>query len=149
MSTYWDAHPDFARNPVAPLRQEFERLAAQRGWNVRGKQFAREWGTCGRMEFAHHFGCDDNRLAGWQAMCAFVGVASIPTSIKKCKAEMRTIFVNIHDLIDAKRTGQPVKKHSSAEALRKYTIKRNKIFPKHEAKQNRFLKVLLIEIFAY
>jgi hypothetical protein len=58
-----------------------------------------------------------------------------------------TIWVNIFDLVDAKRTGTPVKKHASAEALRKYTKKTKKIFPRKAAKENRFLKVLLVELF--
>jgi len=71
----------------------------------------------------------------------------VPDSIKKCKEVLRSIWVNIYDLIDAKRTGQPVKKHATVDALRKYSKKSKKIFPKKAAKENRFLKVLLVEMF--
>jgi hypothetical protein len=58
-----------------------------------------------------------------------------------------TVWINIFDLMDAKRTGRPVKKHASANALRAYTRRTKKIFPKKAAKDNQFLKVLLVEIF--
>jgi hypothetical protein len=50
-------------------------------------------------------------------------------------------------LIDAKRTGKPVRKHTTEDALRDYIIRTGKVFPKKTAKDNRFLKVLLIEVF--
>ncbi|KAJ6568976.1 hypothetical protein B0H19DRAFT_939456, partial [Mycena capillaripes] len=146
MSAYWDKYPDFVHNPSAPLRQEFKLLAAQRGWKVGGTKYNREWERCGREEFAHQFGRDENRLAGWQAMCATVDV-EVPESIKKCKQVLRTVWVNIFDLLDAKRTGQPVKKHPSADALRKYSKKNRKIYKLSEAKKNPFLKVLLVDMF--
>ncbi|KAJ6505546.1 hypothetical protein C8R45DRAFT_861220 [Mycena sanguinolenta] len=147
MSTYWNAHPDFVHNPAAPLHQEFKLLAAQCGWNRREAQYKREWERCAREEFAHHFGRDENRLAGWQAMCATVGVKEVPESIKQCKLLLRTTWINIFDLLDAKRTGRPVKKHASAKALREYTKQTGKIFPKKEAKSNQFLKAWLIKVF--
>ncbi|KAJ6505844.1 hypothetical protein C8R47DRAFT_1006339 [Mycena vitilis] len=145
MSEYWLAYPNFLHNPTAPLRQEFRLLAAQRGWT--GKQYKREWERCARDEFSHHFGRDEGRLAGWQALCTTVGVDDVPESIKRCKQVLRHIFVNIYDLLDAERTGQPVKKHASEDALREYSKKKKKIFPKAAAKKNPFLKVWLIEMF--
>ncbi|KAF7367751.1 hypothetical protein MSAN_00839100 [Mycena sanguinolenta] len=147
MSSYWNAHPNFVHNPAAPLQQEFNRLADQNGWDPDKAQYKREWKRCGQEEFAHHFGRDENRLAGWQAMCATVGVKEVPESIKQCKQVLRTTWINIFDLLDAKRTGRPVKKHASAKALREYTKREDKIFPKKDAKKNRFLKAWLIKMF--
>ncbi|KAJ7449477.1 hypothetical protein B0H11DRAFT_2247215 [Mycena galericulata] len=130
MSTYWNAYPNFVHNPAAPLHQEFKLLAAHCGWGVRSAQYRTEWARCAREEFGYQFGRDDNRLAG---------VAG--------DALRNKVWVNIYDLIDAKRTGRPVKKHASADALRKYTKKTKKIFPKASAKGNPFLKVLLVELF--
>lgn len=163
MSTYWDAYPNFVHNATAPLRQEFDLLAAQRGWGE--QKYQKEWKRCGMEEFSHYFGRDDNRLAGWQAMCAFVRVNEVPDSITKCKqvgsiqlsaggddlttAQVlgKTVWVNIFDLVDAKRTGKPVKKHPSAKALRRYSKEEEKIFPLKKAKENPFLNVLLIQMF--
>jgi hypothetical protein len=60
---------------------------------------------------------------------------------------LRRTWINIFDLIDAKRTGKPVRKHTTEDALRDYIIRTGKVFPKNTAKDNRFLKVLLIEVF--
>ncbi|KAJ7742922.1 hypothetical protein B0H14DRAFT_2988224 [Mycena olivaceomarginata] len=131
MSTYWDAYPNFVHNATAPLRQEFDLLAAQRGWGE--QKYQKEWKRCGMEEFSHYFGRDDNRLAGWQAMCAFVRANEVPDSITKCKQVLgKTVWVNIFDLVDAKRTGKP---------------EEEKIFPLKKAKENPFLNVLLIQMF--
>ncbi|KAJ7115263.1 hypothetical protein C8R44DRAFT_709707 [Mycena epipterygia] len=148
MSTYWNSYPNFLHNPTAPLQQEFKLLAAQHGWTVGGSQYKKEWERCGRDEFSHYFGVDESQLSGWQAMCVLVGSDPVPDSITQCKKVLRNeVWVNIFDLLDAKRTGQPVRRHPSAAALRKYIRKTGKIFPKRAAKANRFLNVLLVEVF--
>ncbi|KAJ7473996.1 hypothetical protein FB451DRAFT_1035144 [Mycena latifolia] len=147
MSAYWTSHPDFLHNATAPLQQEFKLLAAHEGWKAGGSRYKREWARCAREEFSHYFGRDDGLLSGWQAMCAMVRVNEVPDSITQCRKVLRNdVWVNICDLVDAERTGEPVIKHPSAVALRKYTRQTKKIFPKHAAKENRFLKVLLIEL---
>lgn len=60
---------------------------------------------------------------------------------------LRGFSINIYDLIDAQRTGNPVKTHPSKEALREYTLEKHMIFPLKSAKKNRFLKILLTEMF--
>ncbi|KAJ7609437.1 hypothetical protein FB45DRAFT_1066847 [Roridomyces roridus] len=149
MSAYWTAHPDFNHNPALPLRQQFGALAALRGWRKRSKVYNREWEKCGREEFTFQFGSDENRLAGWQAMCALVGVNEndVPASITRCKQLLRRHWVNIYDLLDAQRSGTIAKTHPSCGALQHYTISKHKIFPLKSAKGNRFLKVLLIDMF--
>ncbi|KAJ7691329.1 hypothetical protein B0H17DRAFT_935150 [Mycena rosella] len=147
MSAYWNSYPNFAHNPTTPLRQEFKRLAAHEGWEVGGSRYKKEWERCGRDEFSHQFGSEDSQLSGWQAMCVLVRVEDVPDSITQCRKVLRNDFwVNIYDLLDAKRTGRPVKKHPSAVALSKYTRNTKKIFPKRSAKANRFLKVLLVTL---
>jgi hypothetical protein len=60
---------------------------------------------------------------------------------------LKGVWVNIVDLIDARRTGIPVKRHGSMKALRDYIRKTKKIYPKEAAKQNGFLKAFLITVF--
>ncbi|KAJ7926793.1 hypothetical protein B0H13DRAFT_1599308 [Mycena leptocephala] len=147
MSTYWNSYPNFVHNATAPLQQEFKLLAEQQGWAKRGSRYKKEWVRCGLEEFTHHFGREENRLGGWQAMCILVGAKDVPESINQCKKILRRTWINIFDLIDAKRTGKPVRKHTTEDALRDYIIRTGKVFPKKTAKDNRFLKVLLIEVF--
>jgi hypothetical protein len=60
---------------------------------------------------------------------------------------LKGTWVNLVDLVDSRNTGVPVKRHKSAAALRAYTKHTAKIFPKEAAKQNGFLKALLITIY--
>ncbi|KAK7065018.1 hypothetical protein R3P38DRAFT_3420379, partial [Favolaschia claudopus] len=146
MSSFWGAYPTFVPHPTKALRKEFNRLASQQRWNDNQKR--KKWLQCAQKEFLHQFGDDEKSLAGWQAMCAIVEVDEIPESISRCKRLLKdTVWVNIYDLLDAKRTGSPPKKHRSAGALAEYCRQTDKIFPKRKAKANPFLRVLLVEVF--
>ncbi|KAJ7049518.1 hypothetical protein C8F01DRAFT_1238455 [Mycena amicta] len=145
---FWDRFPNFVYNPTAPLRSEFERLATQQHWSAETKK--QEWRTCAQMEFEHHFGAQGNvkpDLAGWQTMMVFCGFAEVFESIKECKEFLRAnAHINMFDMIDAKRTGRVLVKHASLKALRKYSTKNKKIYPREKAKENEFLRILLIRM---
>ncbi|KAJ7849445.1 hypothetical protein B0H13DRAFT_2402755 [Mycena leptocephala] len=149
MSSYWTAFPGLSppHNPAAPLQAEFARLAEHCGWDDDTRKA--QWKICARAEFEHYFAGAQSELAGWHAMCDLVGVEA-PTSIKRCREMFRTeVFVNIVDLMDGRRMGTSVRTHASAKALRSYSKRTKKIFPKENAKKNPFLKVLLIEMMLY
>jgi len=59
---------------------------------------------------------------------------------------LKGIWINIVDLVECRRTGKTVPRHPSRQALRNYTLKTKKIFPKAAAKKNGFLTVLLIHL---
>lgn len=59
---------------------------------------------------------------------------------------LRGTCVNLVDLMECRATQKPVAVHESKKALRVYSRKTKKIFPREEAKQNGFLKVLLTEM---
>ncbi|KAL6299686.1 hypothetical protein BKA93DRAFT_741902 [Sparassis latifolia] len=146
MPSYWDSHPDFNHDPHAPIRTEFRRLAVIRHWGKRTPQYRDEWAQCCVEEFGEHYGRSE-RLEGWQSLCGEVGITDVPTSIKSCKKILNRTWVNLVDLIDCRRTGQPVKRHASCNALREYSRRTKKIFPKARAKANVFLAALLIVMF--
>jgi hypothetical protein len=54
--------------------------------------------------------------------------------------------VNIVDLVDCRRTGEEVTRFESRAALRVYTRRKSKMFPKEEAKANGLLAALLITL---
>ncbi|KAJ7057659.1 hypothetical protein C8F01DRAFT_1060629 [Mycena amicta] len=145
--TFWDLYPNFDHDPAAPLRAEFNRLAREENWGKATRK--EEWGRCGQMEFERYFGVGGApELAAWQAMVAFCGFKKVPQSVKESKRILRSnLFVNIFDMLDAKRTGCDLKKHASRDTLREYSLAQGKIFPKKRAKKNAFLKVLLIDIY--
>ncbi|CAK5279655.1 unnamed protein product [Mycena citricolor] len=148
MSSFWTSLRGFDHDPTAPLREEFDRLAEQRGWKLKSENYKQNWVRCALEEFGYQFGRDEDRLAGWQALCAIVGVTDVPDTIVGCRAIMKKTWVNIYDLLDAQRTGGPVVQHRTKHALRVYSLQNEKIFPKETAKENRFLAVLLIDMFA-
>lgn len=55
--------------------------------------------------------------------------------------------INIVDLVQAKSRGQYPQHHQSRGALAVYTAYYNKVFPKHLAQENGFLKALLVQVF--
>ena len=67
-------------------------------------------------------------------------------SIITSHQSLAKVHVNIIDLVDARRTGKPVKRFQSVAALRNYTWENDKIFPKAAAKADGFLKALLRHI---
>ncbi|KAH0559522.1 hypothetical protein GP486_003961 [Trichoglossum hirsutum] len=137
----------FAPDPTAPLVVEFKRLARSQGWGKDSNQYKEQRAVCYVAEFEAHYGNKSERLEGWQSLCREVHITPVPTSISKCKKELRKVWVNIVDLIDCRRTGQRVTLHSSRNALRKYSKKHGKIFSLKAAKNNGFLAALLIQMF--
>jgi len=113
--------------------------------------------------FNMEYGTSGTTLEGWQRLCDDCGVG-IGTSITQCKkawlfgpgvgstqSANRSKFIvaahiNIVDLVQAKSRGQCPVHHSSRRALAVYTLEENKVFPKHVAHDNGFLKALLVQV---
>lgn len=63
-------------------------------------------------------------------------------NLKREKA-LAKIDVNLVDLVAARKAGKAVKRFGSAAALKKYTRRTNKFFPRKEAKVEGFHLVVL------
>lgn len=88
MSDFFARFAGFKPDPSAPAKEEFARLSKHRNWKKGGKKWTREWNNFIIEEFAKHYGGQETKLAGWQALCEEVGVKeSIEelNSITKCK----------------------------------------------------------------
>jgi len=59
---------------------------------------------------------------------------------------LKNTHVNLVDLMNARRTGEKIKKFDSYNQLRKYTKETGKVYPKKDAKGD-VVKVLLRRIF--
>ncbi|KAI7280443.1 hypothetical protein KC345_g4758 [Hortaea werneckii] len=92
-----------------------------------------------------NYGADETKLQGWQRLCQDVGIAP-EDSITQCKKALKTTYVNIHDLVAAKSQGKTPHRFPTRKALRDYIVATKKCFSKEVAKQNGFLRVLLIEV---
>ncbi|TVY39611.1 hypothetical protein LOCC1_G005830, partial [Lachnellula occidentalis] len=97
-------------------------------------------------EFDRYFGSEDN-LDNWQRLCHDVGVEDDLTSITKCKKELKDVWINIYDLLDAVKKGKQPRRFPSQRALAHYTIKFRKIYPKKQAKEEGAVRALLAHIF--
>lgn len=60
---------------------------------------------------------------------------------------LKSVHVNIFDLIDAARTDQPARTFGNDAELAKYSKKKGKVFPKLVAKQNKLLKFMLRQLY--
>ncbi|KAF7978614.1 hypothetical protein HWV62_45356 [Athelia sp. TMB] len=145
-SPYWDQFtPDFVRTADVGFADEFSRLAVQKGWKTRSDIWHKERLQCYSQEFEALYG-SASHLEGWARLCAEVGETEIPVSITQAKKMLRGTCVNLVDLMECRATQKTVAVHESKKALRVYSRKTKKIFPREEAKQNGFLKVLLTEM---
>ncbi|KAJ1328854.1 hypothetical protein MN608_05583 [Microdochium nivale] len=77
---------------------------------------------------------DNQMLRGYQLLCTTVGLTA-PDSVAECKKALKTVLVNIVDLLNVRRTGQPVKLWDDFEAFRSYTMRREHRIDRAEAKQ--------------
>jgi len=147
MTSFWGSFsPAFTRNPQITYSDDFKLLAAQRGWKPGGSTYRKQWIRCCEEEFRAQYG-HDGRLEGWRTLCADVGIRDIPNSATQCKKVLNRTWVNLVDLIECRANGTQVAQHRSQRALRMYTKETGKIFPKVAAKQNGFLKALLITMY--
>ncbi|KAK4507960.1 hypothetical protein PRZ48_001695 [Zasmidium cellare] len=99
-------------------------------------------------KFENLYGRDTQKLEIWKQLCRDLGVVE-GESIKKCKKNLRGVWVNIFDFIQDKEAGKPVRRCKSLTALRWYSIKNHKIFPLRKAKDNPLLRGLLVHMFGH
>ncbi|EED22065.1 conserved hypothetical protein [Talaromyces stipitatus ATCC 10500] len=146
--SFFDDFPDFVQDPSAPISAEFARLAAHRQWKkgARSKTYERNWSKCIRMEFDNFYGKEYTKLESWQNICTEVGIEPL-SSVTKCKKALSKVNVNLVNLIDCRTTGEKPLLFPSLDALRKYTRKRGRAFPREEAKEDGFIKILLKRIY--
>ncbi|KAK4635234.1 hypothetical protein CLAFUW4_00595 [Fulvia fulva] len=85
--------------------------------------------------FDEQYGKDVDRLAGWQALCADVGVPSL-----------EDVFVNIIDLVKAKRAGNAIHRFDNLKELQDYSHHTRKKFPLDEAKEKKMLEGSLVKM---
>lgn len=82
------------------------------------------------------------KLQGFQQLCREVGLEAAD-DIGECKRRLRTLWVNIIDLIDAKRTGRPVDVWTNWEAFRWYSLDPSHRIHVETAKESEFLGCFL------
>lgn len=82
---WFSLYTDFAYDPTAGLKSNFDRLAVQRKWGHRLK--ARRWSECQTTMFASLYGYETevSKLERWQDLCREVLINDPPNSISGCR----------------------------------------------------------------
>ncbi|CCT66235.1 uncharacterized protein FFB20_01790 [Fusarium fujikuroi] len=127
------------------------------------------------QEFNYVFGEDEENLQNWKKMFKIIGLSE-PTSLSEAHTVMRPTRVNLVDMLQSSRTGEPVQRfetlrglsvysysggeilddgdvfpehkdlHKDEDFYKKKRIRDDKIFPKEEAYAGGLLKMMLREI---
>ncbi|KAK4128744.1 hypothetical protein N657DRAFT_38508 [Parathielavia appendiculata] len=93
------------------------------------------------QEFDDYFGT--GTLEDWQRLCHDVGLEGYYGSITQCRKALRTVHVNIRDLLEAVKQGEKPRRFASAAQLVAYTVNTRKFYPLSKVKEMGPVKVLL------
>ncbi|MCJ1439107.1 hypothetical protein MMC27_008498 [Xylographa pallens] len=167
-SSYFAGFVGFVPNPRSSLEIEFLRLAQHQEWFPGSSKHARERRKGVLAEYDFHFGSIDvsgNWMPGrgsvkrWYSKTASIDHAVQEGSINPSYITsrlgtegmfvqiLRSVHINLLDLIGSRRKGTKVRKFSNAEELRTYTINEDKIFPKKKTKTDGLIRIFLRGIF--
>ncbi|KAG8723759.1 hypothetical protein FRC09_001845 [Ceratobasidium sp. 395] len=142
---------DFSYDPFKSVAGEFKRLKRTRQWEkgINRREALGNYKLALVLQFNDTYGTDQNDLASWQNLCRALGIEDIPDSLSACKKIVKGTHVNLVDLVDMPNTQRPARHFETTAALRKYSKKKKKIFPRDEAKAGGILKYLLRPIGEY
>ncbi|OAL49509.1 hypothetical protein IQ07DRAFT_644667 [Pyrenochaeta sp. DS3sAY3a] len=140
-SPFWLQFDTFVPEPSAPFRDEFNRLSRHQKW---GKQKQKQQKIKAlTAEISFHFSQEAEILVSLQDLCEEHGVGNDPTSITQCKKALKSVFVNIYDIIDHRRCPDyEIVYFHSYNAYRRSLV-RSARFPLKCAKQTNSIKVFL------
>lgn len=83
---YFDMFPSFTPKNTAPLREEFDRLAASQQWPKNSQIHRNQFTRCCSDEFRHFYGDNTSRLEAWQSIFTDItGVTPPPPSKNQCR----------------------------------------------------------------
>ncbi|KAF4952337.1 hypothetical protein FGADI_6827 [Fusarium gaditjirri] len=173
---YFANFQGFAHKRMAPFFDEFYRMCDHFGWS--DDEATEPWYNFRIalvQEFNYVFGKDENDLQNWQKMFKIIGLPE-PSSLGEAHTVMRPTRVNLVDILESSRTGEPVQRFETLEDLSAYSyrsgealsdskvlhrpkvyhknedfyrdkvIHSDKVFPKEDAYAGGLLKMMLREI---
>ncbi|KAI0430073.1 hypothetical protein F5Y09DRAFT_242145 [Xylaria sp. FL1042] len=85
-------------------------------------------------------------LEDWQRLMKDLGFEEEFPSKAKCRQALKTVWVNIHDFLQAVKKGEPVRRFPSQRALAQYTRTNHKFYPKKNIPKGSPLRQLLAHI---
>ncbi|CAE6444618.1 unnamed protein product [Rhizoctonia solani] len=144
----------FDYDPTKPYMQQFYRMTNHFGWDSKGTEEQKQKFQAAReginkasvLQFNEIFGTDKKSVTAWRNLCSVLDVAYIPKSRFRCQEVIRSLYVNICDLLDSPALGTRVKKFDSEEELSVYTKRTGKFFPLEDAHAGGLLRFLLRQV---
>ncbi|KAF2843958.1 hypothetical protein T440DRAFT_529394 [Plenodomus tracheiphilus IPT5] len=140
-------YPKFPYDPKRSVAEEFYRMCDFFAWDEdceERKQTRRVFNDALVIRFNGLYGTDVADIENWHKLCVALYIEPLPDTIHHCKKKIKTIHVNLVDLVDVSRDA--VELFPSLGELREYTIGSGKFFPKRSAYADGVLKFLLREI---
>ncbi|KAH7317999.1 hypothetical protein B0J17DRAFT_584316 [Rhizoctonia solani] len=149
LKSFFEKYPSFDYDESMPIMSEFYRMCDRFRWE-KGDQSREEARDSLKdamvQEFNDIYGTDQESLAAWQSLCRVLNLTNIPDNLEACRQLVKSMHVNIVDLVDTPATQEPVTYFPSETALSNYTIQTGKYFPKENAYAGGLLKYLLRNI---
>ncbi|KAJ3864694.1 hypothetical protein EV359DRAFT_40457 [Lentinula novae-zelandiae] len=147
---FFSLYSEFTYDPSGKTMAQFWELCNLYGWDRNSDERAEaltKMRDAIAQQFNAFYGTDADSLDGWYNLFQALRV-QIPDTVKGCKDLIRTIHVNICDLVDYSLGEQnvPPELHVSQEALAGYSRREGKIYPRENAYAEGLLRFLLREI---
>ncbi|CAK7244402.1 MAG: hypothetical protein STHCBS139747_005940 [Sporothrix thermara] len=136
LDMFFALYPEFPYDFSLQPATSFRKLRHFYGWRKRSDEDVEAWEDYQHAlmdEVRLWFGTTEN-LSSWHQLCRAVGIQDPPETKTQCKKVLQATHVNIVDLVQWGRNGQPeddpVKVYKTVRELKKYTLKTGKIFRK-------------------
>lgn len=150
IASYFAQYPEFEYTPTPDWRQvgPFKELASQSEWGKERRKkelqkLKRIWEKITEQELR------GTSLTRYQQLCLDLDILPPPDTVHLCKKALRTIYVNIFDLVEYRingRVGGRPTQFKNEKDLKEYSVRKDKIYPKRRAKAE-MLQVLLKKLF--
>ncbi|KAI1208880.1 uncharacterized protein F4807DRAFT_136703 [Annulohypoxylon truncatum] len=96
------------------------------------------------LDWNEYFGPGD--LLAWQRLMADLGIPGTFSSKTQCRKVLRSVWVNIIDFLEDVQQGRQTRRFESENALRRYTLENDMIYPRKSIPKGSPLASLLARI---
>lgn len=149
IKAFFAEYPTFNYRSSEPVMGEFYRMCDMFQWDRddEERQEARDKiKDALAQQFNDIYGTDVNDLASWQNLCSVLNLSNVPEEIGPCRRLVKSLYVNMVDLVDTPITQKPVVHFESEVALSEYTKSTGKFFPRDSVRAGDLLEYLLRQI---
>ncbi|KAG8696296.1 hypothetical protein FRC11_000827, partial [Ceratobasidium sp. 423] len=146
LEAFFAKYPGFEYDPTKPCMDEFKRLKKWAGWERGSEEFEEAHKGMNEAlteQFNALYGKDPNDVVALRNLCSVLELAEIPTERSACKKLIKSLFINIVDLVDQPVTNVRVGYFRTEQKLARYTREHERFYSLQAAKAGGLLKLLL------